>query len=68
MKFLEYDDGTRELSRAPYGARGLKSEEMIAPWRDWNGRAPYGARGLKLSPPNLMEYPALVAPHTGRVD
>ena len=35
------------MSRAPYGARGLK---LYVPMNDWPAalrRAPYGARGLK---------------------
>ena len=35
------------LSRAPYGARGLKYPGPESPARIDDGRAPYGARGLK---------------------
>ena len=35
------------FSRAPYGARGLKSACLISYDKEVYGRAPYGARGLK---------------------
>ena len=55
------------LSRAPYGARGLKfatRRRIPQPGR----RAPYGARGLKFSLPYTMPIVPLVAPRMGRVD
>ena len=33
--------------RAPYGARGLKSQCLFGQGKGLKGRAPYGARGLK---------------------
>ena len=56
-------------SRAPHGARGLKSTIDVALVTiEKKGRAPHGARGLKF----LRRYEIAklfdVAPHTGRVD
>ena len=36
-----------QMCRAPYGARGLKSEQGALADAGLAGRAPYGARGLK---------------------
>ena len=37
------------MSRAPYGARGLKYVKQDVSRETADGRAPYGARGLKLT-------------------
>ena len=46
------------MSRAPYGARGLKSVAALYGDEVYIGRAPYGARGLKS---HILFLPALLA-------
>ena len=54
--------------RAPYGARGLKSDAVnITPDTEL-GRAPYGARGLKFKDIKKKVKARNVAPRMGRVD
>ena len=55
------------MSRAPYGARGLKCRDTFRP-QQCGCRAPYGARGLKYLDQPPADFDASVAPHTGRVD
>ena len=56
------------ISRAPYGARGLKY--LLAEFTSHlaRRRAPYGARGLKYPPPSCLSMSVAVAPRMGRVD
>ena len=56
------------MSRAPYGARGLKSYRKETRAYQQKRRAPYGARGLKLIGGAIGIFGRLVAPRMGRVD
>ena len=56
------------MSRAPYGARGLKSVAALYGDEVYIGRAPYGARGLKWRGAYDHYGSAGVAPRMGRVD
>ena len=47
MKLLIRQNLVRLQSRAPHGARGLKSSNVFYISNDFLGRAPHGARGLK---------------------
>ena len=55
------------ISRAPRGARGLKSDQLVRHILQ-RGRAPRGARGLKLRLRAEVERDDNVAPLAGRVD
>ena len=55
------------MSRAPYGARGLKSKRETISNETPPCRAPYGARGLKSQPKHFLTSHK-VAPRMGRVD
>ena len=55
-------------SRAPYGARGLKSDRRNRSRLLGGRRAPYGARGLKSRQTCIRRHTLGVAPRMGRVD
>ena len=57
----------KKTSRAPYGARGLKSLGG-GRWGHTGSRAPYGARGLKFLDVHTDTTVKAVAPRMGRVD
>ena len=56
------------LSRAPRGARGLKSDGFPCTGERNKGRAPRGARGLKYTKNSRTAIFSPVAPLAGRVD
>ena len=58
----------KKTSRAPYGARGLKWEQIESRLQATAGRAPYGARGLKYRTSYSSAVSTPVAPRMGRVD
>ena len=64
---LIINTGSWKPSRAPRGARGLKSHSL--PWpAPCLCRAPRGARGLKLFARRMEFYRAAVVPLAGHVD
>ena len=56
----------RYISRAPYGARGLK-HGLGLEQKSLVSRAPYGARGLKQEYIYIIYIGRSAAPRTGRV-
>ena len=67
MKFFDKDGPSPKASRAPHGARGLKSKRfLLMALRIC--RAPHGARGLKCVEHGKRLPCVRVAPRTGRVD